>query len=184
MEIWKTIEGYPNYEVSNMGRVKSLKYDKEKILKGIKKRDGYLLIGLSKEGKVKFFSLHRIVAQAFLPNPNNLSEVNHIDEDKTNNKVDNLEWCDRKYNNNYGTRTERAIKSKSISILQFSKEGNFIQKWDSAKDVERELGFNQGNINKCCKGKLKLAYGFKWCYHYKSIWLKNHIPLIKQKKVA
>ena len=187
MEIWKDIEGYPNYQISTMGRVKSLgnnKTRKDKILKSYKNNKGYLVVHLYKEGKVKGYSIHRLVTSAFIPNPNNLPQVNHKDEDKTNNRVDNLEWCDNDYNRNYGTRTERVAKTLSIPILQFNLDGKFIKKWDSIIQVERELGFANGNIGKCCKGKKKLAYGYKWHYHYKSLWLKNHIPQIKLKKVA
>lgn len=160
MEEWKTIEDYPNYMVSNMGRVKSLNYHRtgvERILKDDKKRNGYLYVVLSKNGKNKKYYIHRLVAQAFLDNPNNFLEVNHIDEDKTNNKIENIEYCDRSYNMNYGTRNKK-------SILQFTKEGEFIRKWDSATQVERELGISQGNISMCCKGKLKTCGGFKWGY--------------------
>ena len=183
-EIWKDIEGYEGlYQISNLGRVKSLgnnKTRKEKILKSSKNTNGYLLVNLHKEGKQKHYYIHRLVVIAFIPNPDNLSQVNHINEDKTDNRVENLEWCDSKYNLNYGTRTEKTQKP----ILQFNLDGKFIKKWDSAIQVERELGFNQGNIGKCCKGKIKSAYGFKWRYHQKSLWEKKHIPLIKQKKVA
>lgn len=184
-EIWKTIDGYPDYEISNKGRVKSLGNDKkrkEKILKGFKIGRGYLQVHLCKDGKIKNYLIHRLVAQAFIPNPNNLLEVNHINEDKTDNRVENLEWCNSQYNNNYGTHNERMAKTNSKPILQFSKEGDFIRKWDSATQVERELGFYQGYISSCCKGKEKSAYGFKWFYHYKSLWKRKHIPLIKQTK--
>ena len=187
-EIWKDIEGYEGlYQVSNMGRVKSLgnnKTRKEKILKSSKSNRGYLVVHLYKEGKVKGYSIHRLVTSAFIPNPNNLPQVNHKDEDKTNNRVDNLEYCDSKYNLNYGTRTERITIANSIPILQFNLDGEFIKKWDSIIQVERELGFNHSSINMCCKGKYKNAYGYWWCYHYKSLWEKKHIPLVKQKKVA
>lgn len=183
IEVWKDIDGYPNYQASNLGRVKSLNYKKtgvEKILKGYKNRNGYLRVNLSKKGKSKLYYIHRLVAQAFISNPNNWSQINHIDEDKTNNKVDNLEFCTAEYNINYGTRTERTQKP----ILQFSKEGEFIRKWDSIVDIERELGFNHSAITKCCKGKLyKSVGGYKWHYHYKSLWLKNHIPLKYKKAV-
>lgn len=185
-EIWKTIDDYPDYMVSNMGRVKSLGNDKtrkEKILKGGKDKYGYLFVKLWKEGKHKMFRIHRLVATAFIDNPNNLPQVNHIDEDKSNNRVDNLEFCTAEYNLNYGTHNEKIAKSLSIPILQFSKTGDFIKKWDSTMQVERELGINQSSITKCCKGKRKTANGYIWYYHYKSIWSKNHIPL-KYKKVA
>lgn len=189
MEIWKDVEGYEGlYQISSKGRVKSLGNgssgnSKEKILKGLNDKYGYLQVNLYKEGKQKTFKVHRLVAKAFLDNPYNLPQVNHKDEDKTNNCVDNLEWCNCEYNINYGTRTERFIKSKSIPILQFSKNGEFIRRWDGIRQIERELGINRNPISKCCKGKQKTAWNFIWRYYYKGIWLKNHIPL-KDKKVA
>ena len=186
-EIWKDIEGYPNYQISTMGRVRSLgnnKTRKEKILKSCKLNNGYLIVNLYKEGKVKKHTIHRLVAQTFLDNPNNLPEVNHKDEDKTNNRVENLEWCTQQYNTNYGTRNKRIAKTKSIPILQFSKSGKLVKKWDCSMDIERELGFNHSNICMCCNGKRKSVGGYKWRYHQKSLWEKRHIPLIKQKKVA
>lgn len=185
MEIWKDIKDYEGlYQISNLGRVKSIKFGKEKILKGSKDKDSYLVVSLYKEGKQKNYYIHRLVATAFIDNPNNLPQVNHSNEDKTDNRVENLEWCDSKYNINYGSRNERMAKAKSIPILQFNKDGEFIRKWDSAIEVKNELGFDNSHISKCCKGKLKSVGGFKWRYHYKSLWEKKHIPLIKQKKVA
>lgn len=183
-EIWKNIFGYEGlYQISNHGRVKSLKFGKEKILKSRKDKYGYHQVILSKEGKIKNHLIHRLVAYAFIDNPNNLPQVNHKDEDKTNNMVENLEYCDRIYNLNYGTHNERMAKAKSIPILQFTKQGEFIKKWDSAIQVERVLGFNSCNIYMCCKGRRKSAHDYKWRYYFKGIWLKNHIPL-KDKKVA
>ena len=109
--------------------------------------------------------------------------MNHINEIKTDNCVENLEWCSREYNINYGSRTEHFIKSKSLPILQFNKNGEFIRRWDSATQAESELGIKQSNICLCLKGKCKSAYGYIWRYYYKGIWVKNHIPL-KDKKVA
>ena len=195
MEIWKDIEGYEGlYQVSNLGRVKSLGryinnngglyFRKEKIMKVCKDKKGYNVCGLSKNNNPKTLKVHRLVASAFIPNPNNLPQVNHRNEDKTDNRVDNLEWCDNDYNRNYGTRNKRASVSCRKTILQISLEGDLLRKWDSAIEVEKELGFNNSSITKCCKGKQKTCGGYKWHYHYKSIWLKKHIPQIKLKKVA
>ena len=121
-EIWKSIKNYEGlYEVSNLGRVKSLNYNKtgkEQILKPAKVKNGYLLVGLCNNKKVKTYHVHRLVAQTFIPNPNDLPQVNHKDEDKENNCIDNLEWCSAEYNMNYGTRNKRigkANKNKTIS---------------------------------------------------------------------
>ena len=107
-EIFKDIEEYEGlYQISNLGRVKSLKYGKERILKPAKDKKGYLYVCLYKQGKMKIYRVHRLVAQAFIPNPNNLPQVNHKDEDKTNNASSNLEFCDAKYNNNYGNHNKK-----------------------------------------------------------------------------
>ena len=181
-EIWKPIEGYPDYEVSSMGRVKSLKYGKEKILKNCKDGKGYLYVNLCKEGKPKNYFIHRLVAQAFLPNPNNLPQVNHRNENKTDNRVENLEYCDSKYNINFGTRTEKTQKP----ILQFTKNGDFIKKWNSATQIQRELGFNNSHISNCCKGKRKTCGGFIWGYadDYERIPFKVFDLEIYRKKVS
>lgn len=119
-EEWRDIEGYPNYRVSNLGRVKSLNYNhtgKEKVLKAGTNK-GYLRVVLCKNGKKKRFQVHRIVAMAFLPNLHNYPQVNHMDENPLNNCVENLEWCTAQYNSNYGTRIERvaaAHKGKHLS---------------------------------------------------------------------
>ena len=123
-EIWRPIEGYEGlYEVSNTGQIRSLdmylkckgksyRLQKGKVLSPSKNTDGYLQVGLCCNGKYKKCLVHRLVAQVFLPNPDNLPEVNHLDEDKTNNRVENLEWCDRKYNLNYGSRQDKVRESK------------------------------------------------------------------------
>ena len=183
MEIWKDIEGYEGlYQVSNMGRVKSLKFGKERILNPSKNR--YVIVTLSKDNKTNYFQVHRLVAKAFIPNPHNLPQVNHRNEDKTDNRVDNLEWCSAKYNSNYGTRNKRASVSCRKTILQFTLDGEFVKKWQSGTEINKELHILKGDISACCKGKQKSAGGYKWCYHYKSLWERKHIPLIKQRKVA
>lgn len=166
-EIWKDIEGYEGiYQISNQGRVKSIGYGKERIMKPVLCR-GYLHVGLWKNGSQKWYFIHRIVCQTFIPNTDNLTQVNHKDEDKTNNKVENLEWCDSKYNNNYGTKIQRAVEKTSKTVLQYTKDGEFVREWRSTMDVERNLGYNHRHISSCCNEKLKSAYGFVWRYKMK-----------------
>ena len=196
-EVWKDIKGYEGlYQVSNLGRIKSLEREvwngykvflkSEKILKPkSNSKDGYLRIALSKNGKVKDKLIHRLVAEEFIPNPNNLPQVNHKDENKNNNYVTNLEWCDSKYNANYGTRNERSTNNKpsmkgsnnpmygrkgeyasnSRKIVQLELDGSLVRKWNCISDVVRELGFNCGSISRCCRGKLKKHKGYKWMYY-------------------
>ena len=164
-EIWRPIKGYEGiYEVSDQGRVRSLKFGKERVLNPVRDDGGYLIVNIWKNGEKKMCKVHRLVSQAFIPNPDNLPEVNHKDEDKTNNKVSNLEWCDRKYNQNYGTGIQRMAEKLSKSVLQFTKDGEFVKEWKSATDVKRNLGYSKGNISSCCTGRLKSAYNFIWKY--------------------
>lgn len=177
-EIWKNIPEYNGlYQVSNMGRVKSLNYKgtgKEKILKPATNKEGYLRVGLCKDGKRKRFRIHRLVAIHFIPNPNNLPEVNHIDENKTNNCVENLEWCDRVYNINHGTRTQRC----SIPIVQLDPTTNkVIDAYPSTYEAERLGGFDHGNITFCCQGKRNTHGGYRWMYL--KDYIANISPYIK-----
>lgn len=161
------IKGYENYEVTCSGEVINTKTGK--VLKPAKDRVGYLIVKLYKDNKQKPFRIHRLVAQAFIPNPDNLSEVNHKDEDKTSNCIENLEWCTHEYNLNYGRRNEKASKAmtngkKSKTVLQLMKDGSLVRIWPSANEVQRQLHFNQGSISACCRGERHSAYGYKWCY--------------------
>ena len=159
--IWKDVKGYEGlYQVSNDGIIKNCRTG---LIKSSRDNGhGYLQIDLSKDGKVKTFYVHRLVAEAFIPNPLNLPEVNHKSENKQDNRVENLEYCDHKYNMNYGTCIERANIKKSKQIIQFTLEGRFIREWTSAKEVEKQIGYDQGNISSCCRGKYKQAYGYIW----------------------
>lgn len=169
MEEWRNIPEYEDrYQVSNLGRVRSLK-DKhgkyrEKILKEYTTIHGYKEVILFKKGSGKHYVIHRLVAKAFIPNPNNLPEVNHKDEDKNNNCVNNLEWCSREYNNNYGTRNKRVSEKMSENM-----KGNTNAKrqkikcittgeiFESIAEAERKYKVNHSDISKCCKGKRKSA---------------------------
>lgn len=169
VEIWKDIEGYFGlYQVSSLGRVKSLNYNrtgKERILKA-GKCNGYLRVVLCKEGEIKNHFVHRLVAIAFLPNPNNYPQINHRDEDKTNNTIQNLQWCSSQYNINYGTRNKRMSESLTNNPKRSKKvlcvETGVI--YISTHQVEREFEFSKGHISKVCTGKRKTCGGFHWIY--------------------
>ena len=162
-EEFKDIEGFENlYQISNLGNVKSLNIRKGRILKPTKDKKGYLVVELcnTKECKRKVCKVHRLVAQAFIENPQNLPQVNHIDEVKTNNAASNLEWCTNEYNINYGTRTERSAKKRSKQVL--CTETNVI--YPSIKEAAIQTGINDSDICRCCTGKRKTAYGYTWKY--------------------
>ena len=169
-EIWRTVvykgEIYDNFKVSNLGKIMNLNYyntGKAKLIEPSDDGHGYLKVYLSKNKETKTCLVHRLVAEVFLPNPDNLPEVNHIDEDKTNNRVDNLEWKSHRDNCNHGTRNERIAKTMSKKVLQLSLSGDLIREWPSTRECGRN-GFNQGNIVSCCNGKLPHYKGFLWKY--------------------
>ena len=175
--------GYPNYAVDTEGNVWSYPRNgtKKQIckLKGKISKYGYISVVLHINNIGKTFNVHRLIALAFIPNPNNYPQVNHKNEDKTDNRVTNLEWCTAKYNANYGTRNIRqsakisgekhpfynkTSKNSHLSkpIVQYSKDNVFIKEWPCAADVHRELGISNGNISMCCNGKLPHTNGFIW----------------------
>lgn len=162
-EVWKDINGYEGlYQISNLGKVKSI--ISNKILKGNENAE-YIYVTLCKNGKQKIKKIHRLVAEAFIDNPNNYLYINHKDENKKNNIVNNLEWCTKAYNNNYGTRNERMSKNKSkYKIIQKDKEGKIIKKWQNIWDLEHNTSYNKWVIRQCCKNKCKTVYGYKWEY--------------------
>lgn len=163
-EIWKDIEGYEGlYQVSNLGRVKSLNYSrtgKEGILKPNPTKRGYIIVEL----KSKPFQVHRLVAQAFIPNPNNLPQVNHIDENTSNNIVSNLEWCTAEYNSNYGTRNERIKQSLQKPVIQYNINNEYINTFPSIIEAHKLTGVDNHHISACCNNKRKTAGGYKWVF--------------------
>ena len=176
-EIWKDIPEFNGiYQASNLGRVKSLeRIDarghrvKERILKPSIDRVGYYKVGLCKNSKVRFYLVHRLVWIAFNGSISEGYEINHLDERTVNNRLENLNLVTHKENLNWGTRNERVSKKqingkRSKTVLQFDLNDNLVKEYPSTKQVERELGFDQGSIVKCCNGKRKTAYNYKWKY--------------------
>lgn len=158
-EEWKAIKDFPNYKISNYGRVFS-KY-KNGLLKQSKDAYGYSQVNLNRHSK----KVHRLVAETFIPNPDNLPEINHKDEDKNNNKLSNLEWCTSTYNMNYGNVLKRSAlsqrKHKTWQIYQYNLSGELVKVWMSAHEVDRN-GFNRRSVIRCCKGQIKSFKGYQW----------------------
>lgn len=159
-EVWKNVVGYEGYyDVSNLGRVKRL--ETEHMLTPQEMR-GYYKVGLCVYSELKYFYIHRLVAEAFIPNPDNLPCINHKDESRNNNCADNLEWCTHKYNMTYGTIQQRISDTQNKPIIQKTKDGKEVGSFKSALQVEKELGINYSNIRQCVRGNRKSAGGFLW----------------------
>ena len=174
-EVWKDVDGYEGiYKVSNLGRVKSAERLKkhpsgtgsllvhEKILHQSKNTWGYSQVTLYARGHGKNITVHRLVAESFIPNPNGLPQVNHKDECKSNNHADNLEWCTNSYNMNYGTRNLRGGLAKSKPVIQFSLDGKFISKFCSAREASKMTGADYKHISDCCLGIRKTHKNYIW----------------------
>lgn len=162
IETWKTIKNYEDYIVSNYGNVYNLRTSK--LLKQTMFNNGYKFVTLYNNNKHKKFKVSRLVAQAFIPNPNNLPCVNHKDENKLNNNVENLEWCTYSYNINYGTANNRRSEKLSKRVIKIDKDNNILEIYDSISDAAKQnKKCNSSNISNCCNHK----YGFKTCGGYR-----------------
>lgn len=173
-EIWKDIKNYEGiYQVSNMGQIKSLKREyktigrnqsseyetifkiKEKILKQASDKDGYKIVCLRNKGKKENKKVHRLVAEAFIPNPNNYPQINHIDENKSNNILSNLEYCTCQYN---------IVYSKGRKVKQYDLNYNFVREWNSITEASKFIKQSSTSIHNCCIGKTKKAGNYIWEY--------------------
>ena len=161
MEEWRDIPGYEGfYQASNLGRIKSTLFKKERILKTRKHPTGYELVNL----KNKTYRVHYLIALTYIPNPQKYKEINHRDENKQNNKVENLEWCNRKYNCSYGSLPKKVGErfGKKIALIDEDRKERCY--FESAMSAERTLNVDHSSIIKCCKGKMKTAGGYRWKY--------------------
>ena len=177
MRKWKTIEGFKDYEVSNIGEVRALPRYVEvkgktgnymatrggKMLKQTRNPLGYYYVGLCRDGKVYHFFVHRLVASAFIPNPRNVPQVNHLDENPSNNRADNLEWCTPKENSCYGTRPQRL----QTRVAKYDTDGNLLRVFDSVREAGADAGCHYTCITHCCRGKQKTCRGYIWKYYEK-----------------
>lgn len=163
-EIFKDIRNYEGlYQISNKGNVRSI-ISNNKILKPHLTKKGYLSVKLYNGGKKKDFLVHRLVADAFIGNPQCLDTVNHKNEIKNDNRVENLEWMSLYDNNRYGSHDYRMANKLCVPIIQYDLNGNFIKEWKSMKSVQEEKGFRISHISECCLGKQKTSYGYIWKY--------------------
>lgn len=174
MENWKAIAGYEGYyEVSDFGNIRSLtrkvntkggsmRTSQGRNIIQRRTRNGYMKVHLSKEGKSRVHSVHRLVAIAFVPNIDGLQQVNHKDENKTNNRADNLEWVTQSYNCKYGHRNDTMIEQRRREVQ--SVIGNVIQTYHSIQGASRITGISAAHICQCCKGVRETAGGVKWRY--------------------
>lgn len=184
-EIWKDIKGYEGqYQVSSLGRVRSLpriaerydprtgRYAQLEVKGGIRSlcytRDGYQQLGLVSGGRgtLHTYRVHRLVAEAFIPNPDNLPEINHKNEIITDNRVENLEWCDNLYNVRYGTGIARRTKKLSVPVEQIDKNGNVVATYGSIAEAAKAVGVGASALAKTCKGNSRhqTAGGYRWRY--------------------
>ena len=162
-EIWKDIPGYEDqYQASNLGRIRSFKRNKVRILKPGRDGNGYCIVKLCLNKVVKSARVHRLVWEAFNGSIPEGMQINHLNEIKTDNRLENLSLCTAKENINFGTCIARRAKKFSKPVIQFDKNGNFIKEWTSSREIQRQLGYSASHIRSCCCNLIPSAYGFIW----------------------
>ena len=170
-EHWKDVEGFEDlYSISDTGKVLSKRSGR--IRKTSVNNSGHECIRIYKNKKQYNFTIHRLVAMTFIPNPLSLKEINHIDENKLNNNVQNLEWCTRKYNQEYSGNIKKFVNAgaaavkriRSKKVVQYTLDGEFIKEWLSAREAEAALGIARTGIGKCCLGQYKQCGGYLWSF--------------------
>ena len=178
MEIWKDIPGYEGlYQVSNLGNVRSLRYGNRDEVRELFLKphtNGYLQVELHKNGKRKMFTVHRLVAKAFVDGYDEGLMVNHIDENKKNNVATNLEWVSASQNVLHSISHRKVVKTRNYPkfhprtdkrpVVQMSLDGEPIKHWSSTIEVKEKLGYSDWSVKQCCRGNRQTAYGYKWQY--------------------
>ena len=159
---WREVKEYSNYEVNQLGEIRHKK--RQKILKPRDNNGGYQYVNFKINGKNTNFAVHRIVANAFIPNPNGYTEVNHKDYNKKNNCVDNLEWVSSSQNKQHSYLKQENKKSRGKAVNQYTKEGIFLKTFDSVSNAAKELGCCVAAISNCCLGRTKTSQGFRWSF--------------------
>ena len=159
-EIWIQVLEHPNYEVNQFGQIRHKK--RKQILKPRSNNGGYQYVNFKVKGKNTNFAVHRIVANAFIQNPNGYTEVNHKDYDRTNNCVENLEWVNSSQNKQHAYQKKENKKSRGKQIEQYSKNGEYLKTYDSISEAAKELNCSIAAISNCCLGRTKTSQGFRW----------------------
>ena len=161
-EEWRQVVEHQNYEVNQFGEIRHKQ--RKHILKPRSNNGGYLYVNFKINGKNTNFAVHRIVANAFIPNPNGYTEVNHKDYDKTNNRVENLEWVNSSQNKIHAFLKKENKESRGKAVNQFDKNGNYLASYSSVSEAAEEMGCSIAAISNCCLGRTKTSQGYRWSF--------------------